>query len=88
MVGENGVEKASREIFQAETPEERFKRLATQRTRKALKAIELLGRLARRRSYSYTDEQVSKIVTVLRKAVDDLENQFRGRKKAGGDFLL
>ncbi len=77
------------EVFkQKEAPEDRFKRLATKRTRRALRAMYLVGALARPRARHYTDEQVTRILTALRRAVDDVESQFRGRKRSEAEFTL
>jgi hypothetical protein len=44
-----------------------FKRLAEARMDKALRAIRLIGNLSNRSNYTYTDEEVKKLV----KALDD-----------------
>lgn len=72
-----------------ETKAERFKRMATARVQRAVKAISLVGNLAGP-GYERTDEQAAKIVAVLRGAVDEIDRRFaaRGRKPAGPDFAL
>jgi len=57
--------------------EERFVRLAEVRTTKALKLIRLIGNLANRGNYSYSQEQVTKIFKALRKELTDAEKRFR-----------
>ena len=64
-----------------DTPEEtkaaRFSRLATARINKAAKAIELIGNLAERSRYEYTQEQVDKIASILNEEVAAVLVKFR-----------
>ena len=46
---------------------------------KALKFIRLIGNLANRSNYSYSQEQVTKIFRALRKELTAAENRFRDR---------
>ena len=59
-----------------ESKEDRFKRLASQRVPQAIKRISLIGKLANRSSYAYSDEQVQKIVLALREEITRLEAAF------------
>ena len=71
-----------------ESPEDKFTRLATIRTRNALKQIKLIGNLSSS-SYKYSDEQAEKIISSLRSAVDEIEGKFqKGGKKEGSGFSL
>jgi len=54
-----------------------FTRLANKRTQKTLDQIRLIGNLA---SYPHESHHASKIVSVLRSAVDDLEYKLAGEK--------
>ena len=54
---------------------DKFKRLAIKRTKNALKQIELIGNLAGP-NYKYTQGQVNKIISVLQKALEGLEQKF------------
>lgn len=63
-----------------ESPSDKFKRLANQRTNKALKYIDMLKNLASRQ-YEYTDEQVAIILGALRGEVDELEAAFKKAAK-------
>ena len=65
-----------------------FVRLASNRTEKALKAISTLAHLANRRSYSYTEKDVSKIILALRREVSDLEALFKKSDKKSINFKL
>lgn len=60
---------------------ERFRRIAAARANRALENIERLMRTADRDRYSYTDQQVSEIVSKFRKAVDTLESAYAERQK-------
>ena len=46
-----------------ETEEERFRRLATKRTNVVLDGLRRLGNLSSRTNYSYSEEDVEKILT-------------------------
>lgn len=52
-----------------ESPQDRFKRLATGRMNRAISGIKSVGQLASA-SYEYTDEQREKIEDTLRKEVE------------------
>lgn len=71
-----------------EPKDAKFRRLANYRMPKALKAIASIGLLANRQSYSYTSEQVIKILEALRKAVVTVDNKFSGNKENGATFAL
>ncbi len=55
---------------------DRFVRLAESRVSKALKDIKLIGNLANRSHYTYTEEDVKKINQALKRAVDDVRSRF------------
>jgi len=54
-----------------ETKAEKFKRLANMRTSAALEKIEMLGRLANRDVYEYSENDVARIVQALEKATTE-----------------
>ena len=67
---------------------EKFKRLAEQRVNKTIKTVRLIGNLANRSNYSYSDSDVSKIFDALNaeikackarfaSVVKDTEDKFR-----------
>lgn len=64
-----------------ETKRERFVRLAEKRTENVLQGIRLLGNLANTSNYSYTEEDVNKIIKALKSAVSDLEHTFNTSQK-------
>jgi len=70
-----------------ESKEARFIRLATKRTQVALEKISLVGRLASP-NYRYTEDQVDKIVTALREAMDSVETKLKKQKRTRETFSL
>lgn len=70
-----------------ETPEARFKRMATMRVNKALKAVSLLSNLAGSR-YRSSPEQIAKIETAFRETLTSVFAQLRGQKSAEKNFTL
>ncbi len=71
----------------AETPEQKFKRLATARVNNALKKIKLIGNLAAP-AYRYGEEEVAKIIQNLKFAVEEVEARFKKGKKKENSFQL
>lgn len=53
-----------------------FMKLAPKRMTRALKAIDVVGNLANRNSYTYTSEQATQIVTALAEAVKAVGSKF------------
>jgi len=76
-----------KEIKEKESPEDRFKRLASLRTQNALKRIKLVGNLSGP-GYKYIDEQVDRIINALRGAVDEVESRFKKGKEKEAGFTL
>jgi len=70
-----------------ETPEEKFKRLATLRVNNALDKIRLIGNLSGS-GYKYTDEQSRVIIESLKSAVGDVEAKFSKVAKKESKFSL
>lgn len=70
-----------------ETPEARFKRMATMRVNKALKAVSLLSNLAGSR-YKSSPEQIAKIEGAFRDTLTAVFGQLRGQKAAKQTFTL
>lgn len=63
-----------------ETPVDRFKRLATGRTNKALDGLQGLTQLANPATYEYTDQQITAIFDAIRTEMDAAEKALRDRK--------
>ena len=62
----------------------KFVRLAESRTRKAMKAISVIGNLANRSQYEYSDADTKKIIAALSSEVEALRNRLSDadRKKS------
>lgn len=56
--------------------EERFRRLAPQRTNSVLKKLKTLGNCSNRSTYSYSEEDINKIFSELEKAVMETKAKF------------
>lgn len=55
---------------------EKFVELANKRVNKALKDIQLIGNLANRQNYDFTEDQAKKIVRALQEEVDAVKQSF------------
>lgn len=54
----------------------KFVELANARVNRAIKDIRLVGNLANKSSYEYTDEDAKKIVRALQREIDALKGRF------------
>lgn len=59
-----------------ENDRSKFVDLAEKRVRRALKDLKLIGNLSNRSNYSYTNEDVKKIVRALQNAVNEVKARF------------
>lgn len=64
-----------------ETPEERFKRIATVRTNAVLDKLRILGNLSNRQAYSYSEEDINKIFSTINKQLKEVRVKFNSRKQ-------
>jgi ABC-type Fe3+-hydroxamate transport system substrate-binding protein len=64
-----------------ETPEERFKRLATARTNAVLDKLRILGNLSNRQLYSYSEEDVERIFNAINRQVREVRAKFSTAKQ-------
>jgi hypothetical protein len=69
-----------------ETPEERFKRLATSRTNAVLDKLRIIGNLSNRQLYSYSEEDIERIFSAINKEVRVIRNKFNHRKQQNFNF--
>lgn len=60
---------------------DRFKKIATNRTNKILKDIQLLGNCSNRSNYEYTDEEVKKIFTAIEEELKAVKIKFTSKKR-------
>lgn len=59
-------------------PRERFVDLTNKRVTNAIRHIRLVGNLANRRAYNYTEADAKKIIRTLQEEVNVLKARFRG----------
>ena len=62
---------------------EKFVELAEKRVTRTLKDLRLVGNLANRTNYSYTDEDVKKILGALEAEVKNVRRRFENSPEAG-----
>lgn len=68
---------------------EKFIELANKRVNKALKDMQLIGNLANKQNYVFTEEQAKKIVRALQHEVDIIKQSFQSSDEVGrNDFKL
>ncbi len=60
----------------SETRQERFKRLAIQRTNAALDKLRLIGNLANKSNYDYSDEDIKKIFNAIDTQLKNIKSKF------------
>jgi hypothetical protein len=59
------------------TKSDNFKRLAEKRVTECIKKIRLIGNLANKNNYEYTDEQARKILVALELEIQSLKKRFK-----------
>ncbi len=69
---------------QSESKEDKFRRLAGMRVNNALQKIRLIGNLAGS-GYSYTPEQIEKIIVALKGAIAEVEAKFQKKTEKSKD---
>ena len=60
---------------------DRFKKIATNRTNKILKDIQLLGNCSNKSNYEYTDEDVKKIFSAIDEELKAVKVKFKSKKR-------
>lgn len=75
------------DVTQFRDPRERFVNLANKRVTNAIRQLRLVGNLANRRSYDYTDADAKKIIRTLQEEVNVLKARFRGDDGENGSFF-
>jgi hypothetical protein len=60
-----------------ETKAQRFERIAERRVNETLRSLRLLGNLADKRNYEYSDEQISLILAALDREYRVLRSKFK-----------
>lgn len=64
-----------------EVKADRFRRIAENRTNRAIEALRLLGNCANRSNYSYTEEEVKKIFSAIEAELKETKERFQPRKR-------
>jgi hypothetical protein len=67
---------------------EKFVGLANKRVNRAIKDLRLIGNLANRSAYTYTDDDVRKIVRALQRELDSVKARFGGGESGNSEFQL
>mgnify|MGYP001410559984 CR=1 FL=1 len=68
---------------------EKFKELAENRVKKTLKLLKLIGNLANKTHYDYSAQDSSKIISVLRAEIKNIETRFKSKNSSDeNDFKL
>lgn len=63
-------------IFNMSTKSEKFIELANKRVNKTIKDIQLIGNLANKQNYDYTEQQAKQIIKALQQELDDVKQSF------------
>ncbi len=73
---------------EGESKHDKFKRLASQRVRNAIKKIELIGNLSSA-GYEYAPEEIEKIFATLQQTLDSSKSRFsKTKEEETGKFEL
>tara|TARA_B100000579_G_scaffold306697_1_gene256452 strand:- start:4480 stop:4698 length:219 start_codon:yes stop_codon:yes gene_type:complete len=68
---------------------EKFRELAENRVKKALKLLKLIGNLANRAHYDYSTQDSNKIISALRSEIKNIETRFKSKNSSDdNDFKL
>lgn len=71
-----------------ETPNEKFKRIASARTQKIIDMIELLGNCSNAYVYEYSDEEVKKIFDAIETELKTAKEKYKGNGRLKEKFTL
>jgi hypothetical protein len=69
-------------IFMSESKKEKFARLAIKRVNRAINELRLVGNLANRSHYDYSDEDVRRICRALEEEMRAMRSRFESRSPA------
>lgn len=77
-------------IYMLTMKDKKFRELAKSRVNKAIKSIQLIGNLANRSHYTYTDDEADQILNALEKELKTTKQKFKssnnGRRRDVFDF--
>jgi len=80
--------KKKEKIDKGKMKDERFKRIASRRVQEILHKMRLLRNCAHKGNYSYTDEQVRKIFSVIDEEWKHVKSEFNKNKSKSKGFRL
>jgi len=64
-----------------ETPEERFRRIATVRTNAVLDRLRILGNLSNRQMYGYSEEDIKRIFSAINRQIREVRAKFNSKNQ-------
>jgi hypothetical protein len=67
---------------------DKFVELATKRVTRTIRDLRLIGNLSNRSAYTYSDEDVKKIVRALQRELETLKGRFSGGESGDSEFRL
>ena len=80
---------SSEDSTNSRSKREKFLELANKRVSRAIKDIQLVGNLANRKNYEYTEEEAKKIIRALQSEIDRIKPQFQtGSQSVQRNFKL
>lgn len=68
----------------SESKNQRFRRLAASRGNRLIREISLLGNLANKKNYSYTEEEVDRLFVPIEKELSEIKKLFRTQSESEG----
>ncbi|MDG5499172.1 hypothetical protein [Marinobacter sp. BGYM27] len=68
----------------SESKNQRFRRLAASRGNRLIREISLLGNLANKKNYSYTEEEVERLFVPIEKELSEIKKLFRAQSESEG----
>lgn len=66
-------------IYVMNIKSKKFIELANKRVSKTIKEIQLIGNLANKQNYEYTDQQAKQIIKALQQELDDVKYSFSSK---------
>ncbi|MBE2973416.1 hypothetical protein [Priestia megaterium] len=69
------------------TKSDNFKRLAEKRVTDCIKKLRLIGNLANKNNYDYTEEEVKLIISTLESEIKSLKNRFKEESESN-DYIF
>jgi hypothetical protein len=80
---------SSEDSTNSRSKREKFLELANKRVSRAIKDIQLVGNLANRKNYEYSEEEAKKIIRALQSETDRIKQQFQtGSQSVQRNFKL